>query len=350
MTAPMDTTTVLALALDGATVPASEEVIRLTDIAGIVGSLPDPEIDPRFAARLEAVLMAEFDAQQTTVSPALRIVKPAGIQPVVEPKTAPNVIAFPRRRFVVRKVVAVAIAAAMLSALPIIASASALPGSPFFGIEQWRQNNAILSAHGVHRAFVEESIARNWIGYSSEMVTLGFEANKVDRALRHAGWLQYQAVALVAKIGGPADVAKLAGMLAGDATHLQQIHDKAGPQDRQFVGLAIETVSQLEADLIGGSSTPITMPAGATSLDASIGLADPTTSTTTSGSQTSAGTTSPSTKSTSPKTPTATKIPDTPFPVDQTCAIPFSDKTGDLLAPVGEAQCNVRDFSKAHNL
>lgn len=255
MNANMEPTVNLALALEGTAVPSTEEIRRLTGVAGMLETLPDPDIDPRFAARLEAVLMAEFDAKHPAPqhAPMLQLVKPeATPAPVAEPKAQPNVIALPRRRFVVRKAIAGLAAAAMISALPVVAAASSLPGSPFFGIEQFRQNHAISSARGAEKAFVMEATARKWIGYSAEMVALNYDANAISRVLRRAGILQRDAATLLTRFGSPEQIDRLVAMLAGDSGRLTRIRSLAPSHARPALSRAITVIESITSQLAAG--------------------------------------------------------------------------------------------------
>ncbi|HVL90978.1 MAG TPA: hypothetical protein VM841_12165 [Actinomycetota bacterium] len=345
-----DTTLALALALDGAAAPATDEIKRLSGIAGLVDALPDPEIDSRFVARLEATLMAEYDAKfgtQAESSPApLRIVKSepqSKTEQKAEPKAAPNVVAFPRRRMVVRRAVAGMVAAAMLSAMPVVAAASSLPGSPFFGIERWRQNHAISSAHGAEKAFVSESIARKWIGYGSQMTVLDYDPSDIEAVLFRAGELQTQAADLIARHGTKEQIAEMAGMFAQDATQLREILPKAAVSSRAAVEDAIATATGLTRTLVGKLR----------SLDATFAI--PAAVEATASKDGSAG----SPKSTTPARGDA-KSPDTgeeaPDKVaDDTrreyaetagdaCEMIAREQANDLLAGPSKVACTVRDF------
>ncbi|GAC1410347.1 MAG: hypothetical protein NVSMB57_04040 [Actinomycetota bacterium] len=337
MKASMDTTTFLALALDGSAAPVNEEITRLTGIAEMLETLPDPQIDPRFSARLEAVLMAEFDALHQT--PALQLVKSA---PAAEPKMAPNVIAFPRRGLVVRKMVAAAIAAAMLSALPIVASASALPGSPFFSITRWRQNNAISSVHGAHRAFVEEKVARQWIGYAAQMVALRYSNSLIDSTLRHAGWLQTQAALIVTRAGTHADIAKLSRMLREDARRLTEIGSQATDPTKPLVSKAIDLVARLTKSLSPSVGGGIDAPVAVT-------LIKPAAPEMAAGTDTKSVTVEP--KAVAPahggtKTPAKDPAP-APAELNSTvhtgCSLLFGDVAGDTTSSASQTLCRVHD-------
>ncbi|HEX9695745.1 MAG TPA: hypothetical protein VGB64_05460 [Actinomycetota bacterium] len=250
-----DTTLALALALDGAATPATEEIKRLSGIAGMVDALPNPDIDARFAARLEATLMAEYDAKFGAPAP-LRIVKPEPVaRPTIQKRTAPNVVAMPQRRLVIRRAVAGLVAAAMLSALPVVAAASSLPGSPFFGIERWRQNHAISSAHGAEKAFTSERVAQKWIGYGAQMAVLNFDPSDIEAVLFRAGELQTQAAGLIARFGSKRQIATMAGMFAEDATRLREMLSRTSESARPAVHDAIATATSLTRSLVGSLRT-----------------------------------------------------------------------------------------------
>lgn len=347
MTAQMETTLNLALALEGSVAPGTDEVRRLTGVADMLESLPDPDIDPRFVARLEAVLMAEFDAKHgvSTVAPeaGLRLVT---AQPKVQPtpetatRVAPNVIALPRRRLVIRKAIAGMAAAAMISALPIVAAASSLPGSPFFGIEKFRQNHAISAAHGAEKGFVMEGTARKWIGYGAEMIALEYDANQIDRVLQHAGWLQTGAARIISATGTAAQVERLRAMLAADAERLDRLRDLAPATALPALVRAIDWANELSDRLATGKvvTLPSTIrPLGtvSTSLDAIVEEG-----TSGSGGSTSKNSTGSGQKSTTTSNTDKT-IDQNLADVEEECEIIFREELGDTLVPVSAFKCRV---------
>lgn len=343
MTAQTDTTLALALALEGTAVPASEEVKRLAGIASLLETLPDPDIDPRFAARLEARLMAEMaETQAATESrPALSLVKPEpAVTPVQAPapRPAPNVIALPRRRFVVRKMMAAAIAAAMLSALPVVAAAKSLPDSPFFFIEKFRQNHAISAAQGAAKAFQMEDVARRWLGYGSEMVALGYPANKVEQVLAYATRLQRRAATLIASIGTPAEIARMHDLLTDDAARLNDVLQSASDDTRSAVHEALRAVDQISRTLAQALGIPLqAVPAGVVIPVITGGGESQRGS-----SQQGGGSPRGDTKE-DPQTPVTPPGPGQDIDWDPTCDILFSETTGDLLSTASTGFCKARE-------
>lgn len=228
-----DTTLALALALEGSVAPASTEVERLVALAQALEAVPDPHIDPAFAAKLEARLMAEGVEE----APVLQIVKPAP-RPAVAPKPAP-VVLLPRRRFVVRKTLVAAIAAAMLMALPIAASANALPGSPFYAVKTWRQTVQLHFSSGAAKAFRLEQIARENLSDAAQLTTLGADPRLVRSTLDRAADHQRSAVALVIDTRQVGLITKMLRMIAADRAMLTRLQPAADGATRPAIHEAI---------------------------------------------------------------------------------------------------------------
>lgn len=339
-----DTTLALALALDGTAAPATDEIKRLSGIAGLVDALPDPDIDQRFVARLEATLMAEFDAKFGAAP--LQLVKPeTKTETKTEEKTAPNVVALPRRRMVVRRALAGMVAAAMLSAMPVVAAASSLPGSPFFGIEQWRQNHAISSAHGAAKAFLVEQTARKWIGYGAQMAIIGYDASDIEATLFRAGRLQKQAADLIAKYGSDGQIAQMAGMFAEDAKALRRILPQTPASARPAVHDAIATATGLTASLVGGlddSNATVAIPAIAESVAAEAPKSSGSGTTGTDGTKAQPKGTGGKEAAGDPTTQTRREYWET---YDRTaCHTIAREELNDLLVGPSALMCDVRDF------
>lgn len=137
----------LAHALDSAALTPSGEIRSLVRLARSLQAVPDPEIDPAFAARLEARLLTEgLDELSARRWPVAQLKDP--VSPVRLAAPSATVVALPRGRFVVRKAVIGMIAAAMLFALPVVSAGSALPGSPLYGAKIAKEQVELALARG----------------------------------------------------------------------------------------------------------------------------------------------------------------------------------------------------------
>lgn len=171
----------LALALEGTGSAASPQVTRLLALAETLVTLPDPEIDPRFAARLEARLLEETLEEEK--APRLQVV------PARLPKPAPvrraRVHPLPRRRLVVRRSLVAAAVAIMLAALPVVGSAGALPGSPFYRLKLGLERVELFFAGGPQdQGFKHLEFAGARLGEATELVALGMERAVPDTLAR----------------------------------------------------------------------------------------------------------------------------------------------------------------------
>jgi uncharacterized protein DUF5667 len=126
MSPQMEQERIFELALDGA-IPARGETASLVAIAKALSSLPDPDVDGRFAATL-AVRLSEELAPVVPLRPVLD-------QPVPGERDAEIISLVPRKRRV-RRGIAIALVAAMLGAVPIAAAAGASPRSPFYSFKR----------------------------------------------------------------------------------------------------------------------------------------------------------------------------------------------------------------------
>lgn len=140
----------LARALDDPALTPSGEIRGLVRIARALQVVPDPQIDPDFARRLEARLLTAGLPFEDLDELSARRNAAASPMPKVAVSPAPTaaVHVLPRGRFVVRKAVAAAVAAAMLFALPVVASGSALPGSPLYGVKSAMERMELAVARG----------------------------------------------------------------------------------------------------------------------------------------------------------------------------------------------------------
>lgn len=162
---PEDDAEALERALDGAARPPTEEIASLVALARMLEALPEPEIDPAFAASLEARLMAEAPA---AVAPA-----PARTGVVVRLSA--------RRR--VRRTLAAAIAAVLLIGIPTAASANVAPDSSLYGLRLAREE------------------ARLWASCRAGSVACGFA--HLDRANQRLADLDYVIARRMARYVAP---------------------------------------------------------------------------------------------------------------------------------------------------
>lgn len=250
----------LALALDGAVAPASDEAERLVVLARALEVVAAPDIDPAFAARLEARLMTEVLEQAPEAQPALRVVRPA--PPFVAvPKSKPApVVMIPRRRFVVRKALVAAIAAAMLMALPIAASASALPGTPFYSVKEWRQSVQLHFSSGAAKAFRHEQIARETLAEGAQLTTIGADPRMIQAAFDKANRHQRDAVAMIIDSANPALIKKMLRMIDADRGLLVALQPAAQHDARPAIHEALTETDVLSVRLARALGYPAAVP------------------------------------------------------------------------------------------
>lgn len=214
----------LALALDGRASVLDRETTSLLAVAGALRALPDPVIDPVFASALEQRLMTEGLEQAPAGRPSLRLVEPA--TPIEDDRVIDVVVSLPRRRVAMRRSV-VALAAAMtLSAFPVLAASSALPGSPFYGIKQ--------GIHAAQIAFFGDAFAdadrrlgfaAEHIGEAEQLVALGSDNALVSRALDLAA---YEIGRAEQTVRGTDDAKRLASF-AAKAAETEALLQKSAP-------------------------------------------------------------------------------------------------------------------------
>lgn len=265
----------LDLALDGRRRRVSPEVKSLVALARDMAALPDPEIDARFAAKLEQRLLTE--GLEVAPKPARRL----QVVPKTEPKTEPTpqrpatptpVIPLPRRRFVVRRGMVAAVAAAMLLAFPVAASATALPGSPFHTIKVNIMERIELAFAGdaVDEGFTHLRFADRRIDEIGQLLALGAEG-PVTGAL---GLMQGEQVTGAEKLqSGTSDPAVLergaqilraqAGSLAALA---KQLSDDVRP-----AALDAAVAAKALAARLAGSNGPSTAASGDAATTAAAG-------------------------------------------------------------------------------
>lgn len=243
----------LALRLEGTTGAASVEVERLVDVAAMVATLPDPDIDPVFAAKLEQRLLTEGLAAQVAETPepyqGLRVVRTPQTQPAPArtEKLAPNVIALPRRRYVMRKALVAAIAAAMALAMPVAMASTALPGSPGYAIKEMRRSIQLHFMHGNELAFKMEHQAREYLAEAAQLAAIGGRSNLIEATLAKANRLLALATQITIRSGQPAAIARLRSMIERDGDMLRAMLPTAG--DKASFVTAIDHVEDLSEAL-----------------------------------------------------------------------------------------------------
>ncbi|MFN2640399.1 MAG: DUF5667 domain-containing protein [Actinomycetota bacterium] len=169
---------VLALRAQGA---SAAEARDLALVAGALALVPDPEIDAAFADALEARLLSEpieqpVQAPSTVVTPIRRTIVLPEARPAAPKTKAPiaTVTPLPRRKYTMRKTLAIAIAAAMLLALPVAASANSLPTSPFYRVKiAMEQLKLHFMGSDTSKGFYELDRAGTRLDEADQLASLG---------------------------------------------------------------------------------------------------------------------------------------------------------------------------------
>lgn len=319
---------VLALALEGRVHAASGQTAELVAIAGNLALLPDPVIDQTWAAALEARLLGVE-------------VAPVGLH-LVEPAPAPealptNVIQMPNRRFVVRRVFAATVAAAMLGAFPIIAVAGSLPGTPGYGVKRSVERlNLVLFGDAVADGFSHAQLAQRRVGEAAQLIALQMDPGLISRTLRDA-----------------TDALNLSARLVLDNTDdpatLQRLSDVTRETQRQIAALAGDAPSESQVALQGALNASIELQADVARILAPTVPAAPVASiaptTTTAPNQT----TTTSGPKESPRKPPTGKVPpltedDPTVPeVVRSCPVLGGEHAGDTLSLLRNHACALRD-------
>ncbi|HVL90974.1 MAG TPA: DUF5667 domain-containing protein [Actinomycetota bacterium] len=219
---------VLASALDDAALTPPGEIRTLVRLARSLRAVPDPEIDPAFAARLEARLLTEgLDELSARRRPVLASAPKVAVSPV--PHAAP-VVALPRGRFVVRKAVIGLIAAAMLFALPVVSAGSALPGSPLYGVKTAKERIELALARGpVDRGFVHLRHAKQRLDEVEQLIVTRREGFVPSTLGRYDHAIDTGTHLILSATGDPAALARLAAEIRRGTGSLSQLLDVASP-------------------------------------------------------------------------------------------------------------------------
>jgi hypothetical protein len=252
-----DTNLALALGLEGG--PASDaEIRRLVGVARILESVPDPDIDPGFAARLEARLMTEDLGLVHAIRPTPRPDEPIDL-PEVEHRAA--IIRFPRRRFMVRKALAATIAAALALALPVVASAGALPGSPGYGLKLRIERMRLAAANGlIAKAFVWLDIAENRLSDAQQLSAL-HEPRFIPVTLDRLEEAQRNGASLILAASTDREIlARVAGVLQSQGVALQEMLPTVPSAARDDLLDAIRTGQTLSLRVAAALGLPMIRP------------------------------------------------------------------------------------------
>lgn len=259
----------LALSLEGRAQPASPEVARLVALAETLAGLPDPLIDPKFAARLEARLMEEELAEEQ--NRALRVAPKPSVRPA-EPVRRAKVHPLPRRRVVIRRGLIAAALAVMLMALPIAASAGALPGSPFYSLKLGIERIELAFAGGPEaKAFKHLELAGTRLDEAAQLVALG-RGDAVSATLDRMAAEQRTGTTLI--LGFPAGrpaVTRAAQILRTQTAGLSALAAKASPELRAAVLDAAAASDALATRLASALSATASTRQVARTLGAAVG-------------------------------------------------------------------------------
>jgi hypothetical protein len=338
---------VLALRAQGA---SAAEARDLALVAGALALVPDPEIDAAFADALEARLLSE-PVSSSDASPAVTSLRPVPtvLRPAARPtparrpvaalspqttRTIAPVIPLPRRRHTMRKALAVAIAAAMLLALPVAASANALPSSPFYrlkiGIEQLRLH---FTPGDVNKGFYDLERAGIRLDEADQENVLGHD-DKVVQAMAMMRRSQSHGSALITG-GSPSasDLERLRSTLLSYASELATLLPQVDSSARSSVLATLRQGQAIAKTLLGSTAAAsIGLPAAS---DPSAPSVDDTSSTASSGGN--AGSPPDSSDVNDPVGGGQKRIKKG---VDGGCRVPGSaNGLGDLAAPLAQVLC-----------
>lgn len=252
----------LALALEGRSSRHDHETTSLLAVANALRALPEPDIDPVFASALEHRLLTEGLAE--TARPGLRLVEPLGT--VVEEPVSDVVVSLPRRRLQVRRSFVAAAAVMSLAAMPVVAAAAALPGSPFYGLKQ--------QFHAAQIAFLGDSFAdaerrlgfaAGHISEAEQLVAIGASDARVGVAIDLA---TREIARAEVSVAGATDTVRLAAFAEKASATDQILRDAASilaPQAGAAFGRAMDASRSLQAamrDALGVPAAPVSSSLG----------------------------------------------------------------------------------------
>lgn len=275
----------LALALEGRADAASPQVKQLVVLADGLSALPDPRIDERFAAALEARLLTEGLEEQVPVARPRLVAVPAPSKAPAEPVRRAPVVPLPRRRLVVRRALVGMVAAAALGAFPVIAAASALPGSPFYGLKQWFHSMTIsLTGGSVQDGLHYAAWGQEKATEAVQLQARGADDARITKTLREADGLYRKAWGLIGPTADAAALRKLAALVEASERQLRSLSPELVAQARAAVDSAIDTTIAIQEAIARALGLPFLAttppvhagPAAPTAPVASVGSKDST--------------------------------------------------------------------------
>lgn len=256
----------LALALEGRTDAVEPEVRQLVVLAGALAKLPEPEIDLSFADALEARLLTD-GLQQTPARPHLQVVRsvfpPTPAEEIV--RRAP-VVQLPRRRAVVRRSVAAVAAAAMISAFPISAVASSLPGSPGYGVKRMIERAEIrFFGTPAEDAFTRLGFANERVDEAAQLDAMGTDDRRlINETLEDSKREMLAAQELI--LGNTRDqrtLNRFADEMAAVQRRIESVAPAFPMSSQPAVQNLIDTTLQIQRAMANAmGATPATFPTG----------------------------------------------------------------------------------------
>lgn len=324
---------VLALALEGRIHAAAGQTAELVALAGNLALLPDPEIDASWANALEARLLGADAVAQ----PTLRLVEPA---PAPQPLPT-NVHQLPVRRFVVRRALAGAVAAAMLSAFPVVAVAGSLPGTPGYGVKRAIERLHIaMYGDAVADGFAHGRLAQRRVDEASQLIALEASPTTISITLRDAMLsLNLSSRLVLDNTDDAATLQRLSDMTAETQRRIAALAGDAPASSQDEWQGALDASIELQADVARLLGTTVTPSAPVASIDPA-----PATQARTQ----TPGKTRPARDNKRPGEIFDDTTPDgTPKDVEElprSCPVIGQEQgAGDLLAPVSRTACPLRD-------
>ncbi|MCA1830658.1 MAG: DUF5667 domain-containing protein [Actinobacteria bacterium] len=236
----------------------------MVQIANALAKLPEPEIDATFAVELEQLLLTD-GVTAPAGRPNLTVVKPAA-PATPEPVPADTVVRMPSRRFTVRRSLTAAVAAASLAAFPLVAAASSLPGSPFYGLKQLEHRIELAFANGpVARGFDYMRFANGHVSEAEQMAAFPTpNEDLIAKTLAEATAELNQGSTLVLdNTHDAATLTQLANMAAATGNELRGFAGEFGggaAQAAQDLLATSQNIQQQVANVLGFSASAASLP------------------------------------------------------------------------------------------